>query len=520
MMRTRGVCANVGFWAYWTLCIWSYSCVESASILMYFPISTPSHKNVFRPLAEALAEQGHQVTVVTSIPDLHVKDNVTEIHVKLSRDLLYEMGQVATSQNGDNHSFRLISVLMNIRNCIYEAHLEALQHPEIRTLLLDPNTKFDLTFVFPLFNEVGYFLAKRFRSPLVLYMPAVANSLLTTSLGYFDNPTFATTSTYEMAQSETPGLFHRLIAIIIHLGYHHMKQWAFVNTQESLLKDLNISHGTDLLQLESEASFGMYFSHFAFDSIRPTLPNTIDIGLIHCVESKNLSTELSDWLNGEDFIFVSFGSWISTDHLTLDSQSILWETLQTLPVKVVLKVGKNSDRLRSNDRILTGTWFPQQDLLGHPSCRLFISQGGMMSLQESVFHGVPILIIPFFGDQFANAQRAARQGYGRKLEIQDLSHESLRESIMDILQNGSYRDQTQQVRSLLIDDISTPLEKAVFWSEYLIRHQGAMHLNFPGKHVGCLQFFHLDIWLTMGLVISLLCYLLWKMSSWCLRKFL
>lgn len=64
--------------------------------------------------------------------------------------------------------------------------------------------------------------------------------------------------------------------------------------------------------------------------------------------------------------------------------------------------------------------FPQQDLLGHPRCRLFLSQGGMMSLQESVFHGVPILIIPFFGDQFANAQRAARQGYGRKLELKGM----------------------------------------------------------------------------------------------------
>lgn len=180
----------------------------------------------------------------------------------------------------------MLSVLMNIRDYIYEAHFEALQHPDIQTLLRDPNTKFDLTFVFPLFNEVGYFLAKRFQSPLVLYMPAVANSLLTTSLGYFDNPSFATTSTYEMAQSETPGLINRLVAMIIHLGYHHMKQWAFVNAQENLLKDLNISFGTNLLQLETEASFGMYFSHFAFDSIRPTLPNTIDIGLIHCVESK------------------------------------------------------------------------------------------------------------------------------------------------------------------------------------------------------------------------------------------
>ena len=38
----------------------------------------------------------------------------------------------------------------------------------------------------------------------------------------------------------------------------------------------------DLLSLEREAQFGFYFSHFRFDSVRPTLPNTADVGTIHC----------------------------------------------------------------------------------------------------------------------------------------------------------------------------------------------------------------------------------------------
>ena len=42
----------------------------------------------------------------------------------------------------------------------------------------------------------------------------------------------------------------------------------------------------DLLALEQDAAFGMYFSNYLFDAVRPTLPNTIDVGMIHCKEAK------------------------------------------------------------------------------------------------------------------------------------------------------------------------------------------------------------------------------------------
>lgn len=67
----------------------------------------------------------------------------------------------------------------------------------------DPSTHFDVTFVFPLFNEVGFHLSQRFNSTsLVLYMPAVANSMLSVSMGYYDNPSMAPSAIYEGSQYE------------------------------------------------------------------------------------------------------------------------------------------------------------------------------------------------------------------------------------------------------------------------------------------------------------------------------
>lgn len=44
-----------------------------------------------------------------------------------------------------------------------------------------------------------------------------------------------------------------------------------------------------------------------------------------------------------------------------------------------------------------------QSIIAHPNLKLFITHGGMLSLIESIHFHVPLLCIPFNGDQFTNA---------------------------------------------------------------------------------------------------------------------
>jgi len=89
-------------------------------------------------------------------------------------------------------------------------------------------------------------------------------------------------------------------------------------------------------------------------------------------------------------------------------QNVLWkwetETMPDLPPNVKLI-----------------KWAPQQDILGHPKCRAFITHGGLGSITEAIFYGVPFIGIPMFGDQITNVEKFIRLDIARRLEFAELT---------------------------------------------------------------------------------------------------
>jgi glucuronosyltransferase len=47
--------------------------------------------------------------------------------------------------------------------------------------------------------------------------------------------------------------------------------------------------------------------------------------------------------------------------------------------------------------------------------------------------------------------------------------------------------------SLFRDQPESPLDRAVFWTEYVLRHKGATHLRSAAKHLAWYQLYLLDV---------------------------
>jgi glucuronosyltransferase len=74
----------------------------------------------------------------------------------------------------------------------------------------------------------------------------------------------------------------------------------------------------------------------------------------------------------------------------------------------------------------------------HPNVRLFITHGGLLSTQETIHWGVPVVGIPMMADQKMNMARAVSAGYGILLDYANVTAESLNWALKEVLENSRY----------------------------------------------------------------------------------
>jgi glucuronosyltransferase len=129
-------------------------------------------------------------------------------------------------------------------------------------------------------------------------------------------------------------------------------------------------------------------------------------------------------------------------------------------------------------------------------------------MEETIHCKVPVLVIPFLGDQYANANRLEKLKVGQQLDLLEMNEENLREKILEAVK-PEYKRNIKKLHDLVYDEPITSLEKAMFWIEYLVRHKGAKHLEFKAKNVPIHQKYCLDFIVILLVVM----YVSWKILS-------
>lgn len=74
----------------------------------------------------------------------------------------------------------------------------------------------------------------------------------------------------------------------------------------------------------------------------------------------------------------------------------------------------------------------------HPNLKAFITHGGLLSLTEASSAGIPLIVIPIFGDQYHNAAAVVGRGQGVRLDYANFTAESLSWAVGEILSNPKY----------------------------------------------------------------------------------
>lgn len=243
--------------------------------------------------------------------------------------------------------------------------------------------------------------------------------------------------------------------------------------------------------------------------IRPNVPAAIEVGGIQVKDRpdllpQNMAQFLSDASNGA--ILLSLGSNLRKDHLMPETVRKMFNVVSKLKQKVIWKWDDLKNTPGNSQNILYSKWLPQDDILAHPTIRLFITHAGKGGVTEAQYHGIPMLALPVFGDQPANADAMVEQGFGLQQSLLTLEEESFHEGIQEVLENPKYTNAVKSFSALYRDRPMSARESLIYWVEYVIRHHGAPHLQSPVVHMSYIAANNLDIYVLLLFVIAAIFY--------------
>lgn len=158
---------------------------------------------------------------------------------------------------------------------------------------------------------------------------------------------------------------------------------------------------------------------------------------------------------------------------------------------------------------------PQPDILAHHNVKLFISHGGLFSTLESVDRGVPLLIVPFFGDQHRNGKRVENAGYGKVLPFYDITADTFGAAVNEMLAPKKLQ-RAKEIQALWRDNMVDPMDTFVWWIEYVVKYKGAKHLKSHASEMCWFSYLLIDVFIASIAVVAGTIYLLYIL----LRKLL
>uniref|UniRef100_A0A3Q3IMV4 UDP-glucuronosyltransferase n=1 Tax=Monopterus albus TaxID=43700 RepID=A0A3Q3IMV4_MONAL len=288
--------------------------------------------------------------------------------------------------------------------------------------------------------------------------------------------------------------------------------------------DKYLGLGNDFNQLMLDADLWLMRVDFVFEYPRPTMPNVVYIGGFHCKPAKPLPQHLEEFVqsSGEHgVIIMSLGTFVN--ELPSDISNVIAAAFAKLPQKVIWRHTGGRPATLGNNTLLVD-WMPQNDLLGHPKMKLFVAHGGTNGVQEAIYHGVPVLGLPLFFDQYDNLLRLKERGGAEILTINTVDKDNnFLKALKEVLTEPSYKINMQRLSRLHRDKPMKPLDNALFWIEFVIRHKGAAHLRTESYRLPWYSYHSVDVILflagaVMLVLVTSFILIRWLCSAMCKHK--
>ncbi|XP_077607102.1 UDP-glucuronosyltransferase 2B31-like isoform X1 [Crocuta crocuta] len=487
-----------------------------------------SHWINIKTILDELVQRGHEVTVLTSSSSILVGPSKSSpikfevYHAHLLKDDFEIFFQKLITQwiyNMPKDTFWAYFSQMQEAFWGYSHFIEKLcKNAVLNKKLMKKlqESKFDVMLADPV-GPCGELIAELLKIPLVYslrFSPGYAFEKYRGGLPF--PPSYVPVIMSELSDQMT---FMERVKNMIYVLYFDFWFQTFDEKRWDQFYSEVLGRPTTFSELMRKADLWLIRTYWDFEFPRPVLPHFEFVGGLHCKPAKPLPREMEEFAqsSGENGIVVfTLGSMVH--NISEERANMIASALAQIPQKVLWRFeGKKPDTLGPNTRLYD--WIPQNDLLGHPKTKAFITHGGSNGIYEAISHGIPMVGIPLFADQPHNIAHMKAKGAAVRLDFHTMSSRDLLTALRTIINDPSYKENAMRLSRIHHDQPTKPLDRAVFWIEFVMRHKGAKHLRPASHDLSWVQYHSLDVIGFLLACVATAIFITTKCCLFCCQKF-
>ncbi|XP_055912486.1 UDP-glucosyltransferase 2-like [Eupeodes corollae] len=451
----------------------------SANILGLMGCTSHSHHLWNEVIVNALAERGHSLTVASVDENNSPHPNVTYIHLEEAYNTVADYYKDSDANFDTYGPFANLRLLYNFKLLECKGIFQSKGFEKASNLAEE---KFDLILFDISAGPCIFRLIQKYPEiPVVAVSAFKMDPYILEIVGGHSYPGYVP---YFLDHQDVPmNLWNRLTNSATYAFAYFYRKYITESAVESLAPD---DPKPTLQSLQKRVNMTLINTHPAMDYAQSLPPNVIEVGGLHIKEPQKLPEDINAFIDSGNrgAILISLGSNTLVETIGQNRIDAILFVIRSMPqYNFLWKIEKEDIFEDAPKNLLIRKWLPQNDILANSRVHAFFTHAGGLSMQEATWHGVPVIAMPLFLDQFVNARNAQLKGCGLEVNFETLNNETLLQAFTKILSDQNYKLQMQKLQKKFQDRQNKPLDTALWWIEYFLRNPNAEHLTPSSRDI-------------------------------------
>ncbi|CAH1399792.1 unnamed protein product [Nezara viridula] len=471
---------------------------SASNILVISTVASHSHSIWCNKLAELLVNRGHTVTILDTDPPRKKLVNLTTYTLEGAYTYHEELDYVELSVlDSPKYAMDFLHEvgLVSCRNMLLSSTFK-------RFLSEHSNEKkpFDLI-VHDIYCDCFLGLVPYLGNPKLVLLTVFGELQVLNMKGSQGHMVH---SPLQLTHFSHPMSFDEKLKNLFYTLYNYYIFHKYENLIDGYSKEVFGQSTPHVLEIGKSAAVALVNAHPILDGAKYYSPAIVHIPGFHIDEPKKLDAEIQAFLDEAKHgaIYFSLGTNLQSSLMSEDRINIFLNTFKKLKQRVLWKFeDKNIKNIPDNVKI--SKWFSQNDILAHPNLKLFITHNGLLSTQEAIYYGIPMISMPFFVDQHFISKKLTKKGIAVALSYATLSEHSVQQAIEEVLTNNSYTKEIKRWSKIFKDLPTKPKELAAYWIEHVLKNEDHKYLQPPETFLSTFELIFFDLKTILGTILGL-----------------